>query len=164
MVNGYRNIEWVMSCAFGVALPIPHALCVYIICAAFNQAVVAQMTAVPWHFCHFNTFKISMHKSVRMFAVPIMLYAVVKYFNYRKEVRVDVLATYHSVETAKTHARRLVEGGAMRWDLKDDDEVVDCFLKDYVGATFAQGRRKAILSRHTASVFCNYWISAGSHC
>lgn len=59
---------------------------------------------------------------------PSMLYAVVKYQNYRKEVTFEVLATYRSVDAAMDHARSLAYCG-------DDDEVVDSVNNQWVYST-----------------------------
>jgi len=65
------------------------------------------------------------------------MYAVVKYFNYRKDVSLQVLKTFHSLEKAKDFAEncatyeydeKITEGVSQRF-LELDDEVIEGYTK-----------------------------------
>ena len=64
------------------------------------------------------------------------MYAVISYFNYRKDVSFDILATFHSLERAKEYAvSSCADEDSGRWR---DGEVVDSVEKErvYVDAMF----------------------------
>jgi protein associated with RNAse G/E len=65
------------------------------------------------------------------------MYAVVKYFNYRKDVSLQVLKMFHSLEKAKEYAENCatyeydekIEEGVSQRFLELDDEVIEGYTK-----------------------------------
>lgn len=64
-----------------------------------------------------------------------MTYAVVKYFNYRKEVTVEVLAVFNSEDKAIERARESAEGGTRRSGRPNNEEVVEGVQDVWVSLT-----------------------------